>query len=454
MTKLGQQLRAIVHEGDGDVPDGMLLDAFVRRRDPAALTALVRRYSPMVWGVCSRVLRNRHDAEDAAQAAFLVLVAKAASINDPTAVCSWLYGVAHKTAVRLRTSRARRARREQHVALPESPMPAESPDNDLRQVIDDELSRLPDRYRTVVLLCDLEGRTRADAARLLDLPEGTIASRLARARAMLGKRLIRRGVAAGAVACVAPTVATAGAPALMVASTIQMTALYSTGQTGAVPPAVSALAKEVLFTMTLKKILTRVLVLFVGLVVGAGGAVALARTTPAEPAGPGTPNAVPPKVDPAGPKELAMKSNPLFEAWRGLKGKTLTFKRKTWISGGPPPGDTRLASETTVTYTVADVTTDRAAIEVAEDGQKADKPVVVVAGFALEAKDVPVLKGEEEIEIGKGKKKCKVYQYQQREGFPIAATINVWVADSGVVKKTISYTVKASYFIEETLVPR
>src|SRR5215831_714093 len=178
-------------DGDG-MTDGELLVRFLGSRDEDALAALVRRHAPMVWGVCRRLL-NHHDAEDAFQATFLVLVRKAADVPR-RAVANWLYGVARQTAVRLRATSAKRGQREtQVVNMPEPTVP-EVRDADLQAVVDEELSRLPDHYRGVVVLCDLEGMTRKEAARQLGIPEGSVASRLARARAMLAKRLTKRGV--------------------------------------------------------------------------------------------------------------------------------------------------------------------------------------------------------------------------------------------------------------------
>src|SRR5262245_62066008 len=175
--------------------DGQLLDSFAAHSETAALEALVRRHAPMVWGVCRRVLRNHHDAEDAFQATFLVLVRKAASIYPRAKVGNWLYGVAHQTALKARASRSKRAVRERKVAdMPEPALPEPTLDNDLQPLLDQELSRLPKKYRTVIVLCDLEGMTKRAAARQLGLPEGTVASRVARARTMLAKRLAAKGV--------------------------------------------------------------------------------------------------------------------------------------------------------------------------------------------------------------------------------------------------------------------
>ena len=158
---------------------------------------------PRWCGASVAASSNHHDAEDAFQATFLVLVRKAADVPRQ-AVANWLYGVARQTAVRVRATAAKRGRREtQVVNMPEPTVP-EVRDADLQAVLDEELSRLPDHYRGVVVLCDLEGMTRKEAARQLGIPEGSVASRLARARVMLAKRLTQRGVvfSGGSVAAV------------------------------------------------------------------------------------------------------------------------------------------------------------------------------------------------------------------------------------------------------------
>jgi RNA polymerase sigma factor (sigma-70 family) len=242
-------------EGDGTT-DGELLARFVRSRDEDALAALVRRHASMVWGVCRRLL-NHHDAEDAFQATFLVLVRKAAAVPRQ-AIANWLYGVARQTVVRVRATAAKRRRREtQVVNLPE-PTVAEGCNADLPAVVDEELSRLPGHYRGVVVLCDLEGMTRKAAARQLGIPEGSVASRLARARALLAKRLNQRGVVfSGSVGAVLSAgVAVASAPPALVASTINAASLLAAGQaaTGAIPVKVAALTEGVMKAMLFTKL--------------------------------------------------------------------------------------------------------------------------------------------------------------------------------------------------------
>jgi len=121
MSEVLQHLRraALLRDGAG-LTDGQLLEDYLRRREEAALAALVRRHGPMVWGVCRRVLRNYHDAEDAFQATFLVLVRKAASVVPREMVVNWLYGVAHQTALKARATTAKRGTRERQVTqMPE-----------------------------------------------------------------------------------------------------------------------------------------------------------------------------------------------------------------------------------------------------------------------------------------------------------------------------------------------
>jgi RNA polymerase sigma factor (sigma-70 family) len=166
MSEVLLHLRSTVLPRDGaGRTDGQLLEDFIGRRDEAALTALVRQHGPMVWGVCRRTLPNYHDAEDAFQATFLVLVRKAAAVVPRELVANWLYGVAHQTALKARATAARRRERERQVT--EMPEPAVAEPNlrhGLQPLLDEALSRLPDKYRAVIVLCDLEGKTRKEVA--------------------------------------------------------------------------------------------------------------------------------------------------------------------------------------------------------------------------------------------------------------------------------------------------
>ena len=275
MSQVIQHLRRAVLLQDGaGLTDGQLLEDYISRREEAALAALVRRHGPMVWGVCRRVLRSYHDAEDAFQATFLVLVRKATSIASGELLANWLYGVAYQTALNARGAAARRRARERQVA--EMPEPAVSEQDlcrDLQPLLDEELSRLPDKYRVVIVLCDLEGKTRKAAALQLACPEGTVAGRLTRARVMLSKRLARHGVmlSGGALAAVlSPNAASAGVPAALVSSTIKAAALYAAGQvaaTGVISAQVAALTQGVLATMFLTQLKATAALVIAGLFV-------------------------------------------------------------------------------------------------------------------------------------------------------------------------------------------
>jgi RNA polymerase sigma factor (sigma-70 family) len=282
------------HEGAGQT-DGQLLESYVRGREEAAFAALVYRHGPMVWGVCRRVLASHQDAEDAFQATFLVLVRKAASVMPRELVANWLYGVAHQTALKARATTARRRGKEKQVtAMPE---PAESPRDlwdDLRPLLDQELSRLPDKYLAVVVLCDLGGKTRKEAARQLHLPEGTVASRLATARALLARRLRRSGlgVSGGALAAVlAQNAASAGVPAAVASRTIRAASLFAAGQAaaGVISGKAAALAEGVLKTMLLTRLKILAGVLVVVAVLGAGAAALTQSVRADRPADPPAP---------------------------------------------------------------------------------------------------------------------------------------------------------------------
>src|SRR5262245_40788488 len=257
LNRVLQHLLADVGPDGGGMTDGELWARFLSRRDDNALAALVRRHAPMVWGVCCRLLHNHHDAEDAFQATFLVLVRKAADVPRQ-AVANWLYGVARQTAVRLRALATKRGRRETQVVNMPEPTVAEVRNADLQSLLDEELGRLPAHYRGVIVLCDLEGMTRKEAARQLGIPEGSVASRLARARVLLAKRLTRRGVvfSAGSVAAVLSAgSASASAPPALVASTIKAASLLAAGRAaGVVSGKVAALTEGMVKAMFLSKI--------------------------------------------------------------------------------------------------------------------------------------------------------------------------------------------------------
>ena len=213
------------------VPDGELLTRFLEHRDEAAFAVLVRRYGGMVLGTCRRVLGNATDAEDAFQATFVVLVRKAHGLTHRACVGNYLYGIAFHTARKAKAMAAKRRTREVQM-----PTPVAEPDqSELLAALDEELARLPEKYRAPVVLCELEGRSRREAAEALSVAEGTISSRLAAAHRMLEKRLRARGFTGVVLAAVwaGPRVASAA----MTTDAVRAVAHSS--------PAVSQLASEV-----------------------------------------------------------------------------------------------------------------------------------------------------------------------------------------------------------------
>ena len=170
------------------VSDTQLLEMYVAQGDEAAFEVLVRRYGPLVFGACHRVLRHVQDSEDAFQATFLVLARRAAAIRRDSSLANWLYGVARRTALHARGKIARR-RREESLATSPTTEDAADARADLEALIDKELQRLPAKYREPVILCDMLGHTKRQAARELGCPEGTVSSRLARGRELLRQRL-------------------------------------------------------------------------------------------------------------------------------------------------------------------------------------------------------------------------------------------------------------------------
>jgi RNA polymerase sigma factor (sigma-70 family) len=280
---IGHLRRAVLLQEGAGLTDGQLLGCLIERRDEAAFAALVKRHGAMVWGVCRRLLTH-HDAEDAFQATFLVLFRKAASIRPREMVANWLYGVARQTALQARrTAARRRARERQVVEMPETAV--EEPDrwHDLQPLLDEELSRLPDRYRGLIVLCDLEGKTRKEVARQLGCPEGTVAGRLARARALLAKRLARHGlVVSGGVltAVLSQNVASAGVPTSVVSSTIKAASLFAGGNvaTGAISAKVAALTERVLKAMMMTKLKAAFVLMFVISILGWGGGLVVWQT--------------------------------------------------------------------------------------------------------------------------------------------------------------------------------
>jgi RNA polymerase sigma factor (sigma-70 family) len=268
--------RTVLLREGAERTDGQLLEGFLNRRDEAALEALICRHGPMVWAVCRRLLDNDHDAEDAFQATFLVLVRRASEVLPREKVANWLYGVAYQTARKARAATARRKGREKQVKdLPEPETPRPPDNHDCHWLLDRELSGLPAKYRTAIVLCDLEGQTRKQAAHQLGIPEGTLSSLLTRGRALLARRLLHRGLAGsfGLALVSSSSSASARVPELVLAATTKAAVLCAAKGTsggGVISAQVATLVKGMLQTMFLSKVKIALVVGLALLVAGAG----------------------------------------------------------------------------------------------------------------------------------------------------------------------------------------
>jgi RNA polymerase sigma factor (sigma-70 family) len=280
----------------GYLGDAELLGRYVAgRRDEAAeaaFAALVERHGPMVLGVCRRVLGDRHAAEDAFQATFLVLARKAGAIARRERLANWLHGVASRTALDARARADRRRRREQKAFATTATEsgPDDGPDRDeLRAVLDEELARLPARYRGPVILCELDGLPRQVAARQLGIPEGTLSSRLARAKDLLRHRLTRRGLAPAVVAIevLAHEARAVILPPSLAVSTIEAAARVAAGVSlaEAVSASVVTLTQGALNAMLLAKVKGLAFALAASALVVGTGVVVLAQSPGAGPGG-------------------------------------------------------------------------------------------------------------------------------------------------------------------------
>jgi RNA polymerase sigma factor (sigma-70 family) len=264
--------------------DAQLLERFAVRQSEGAFAVLVERHGPLVHGVCRRILHDAHDAEDAFQAAFLVLARKAHTIHKQQSLASWLYKVAYRIALRARADISRRRTQEKEaVQTAPPPTPAEAARRELGAVLDEEVQRLPEKYRAPVLLCYLQGQTNEEAAQQLSCPTGTVKVRLMRARNILRKRLTRRGIGltlTTLTALLLESAAHAAAPAALLQATV------SAATTGVASAPVAGLVKGTLAGMCLTKLKVAAAVLLTVLIGtmadGLSHAAHAVRSAPAE----------------------------------------------------------------------------------------------------------------------------------------------------------------------------
>ena len=278
---LGQVRRVLEPPAADTIADRQLLESFVAGRQEAAFTALVRRHGAMVFGVCRRVLTDWHDAEDAFQATFLILARQAGSIRRRESVGSWLYGVAYRVSQKVKTGAARRRCRERQRPIEPATGAGAVGLEELRLVLDEELARLPEKYRAPLVLCYLEGKTRDEAAGQLGWSVGALKGRLERGRERLRRRLERRGLAfsvALLVTALSQGTARATLPAALLAHTVNAAMPVAAGTTaaaGGVSASVAALMEGVLHTMMITRLtVTTVVALSLGVLTAGTGLVA------------------------------------------------------------------------------------------------------------------------------------------------------------------------------------
>ncbi|HEY7154651.1 MAG TPA: sigma-70 family RNA polymerase sigma factor [Gemmataceae bacterium] len=235
--------------------DGRLLERFVARRDEDAFAELVARHGPLVYGVCCRVLRDAHDAEDVFQAAFLVLARKAASIRKPESLSCFLHGVAYRLAIKARSEADKRRAHERQAALPGEAEEIDLSWREVRALIDEELQRLPEKQRLPLVLCYLEGLTQDEAAKRLGWPRGTLKRRLECGRERLRIHLTRRGVTLGAglfAVALTESAAKGAVPLILREATVRAGMQFTTGAVAVMRAAI--LAKGALQTMLTAKL--------------------------------------------------------------------------------------------------------------------------------------------------------------------------------------------------------
>ncbi|MEO2087962.1 MAG: sigma-70 family RNA polymerase sigma factor [Gemmataceae bacterium] len=313
-----------------DPPDSALLGRFAADRDADAFALLVARHGPMVLAVCRRVLGNAPDADDAFQAAFLVLVRRAGEVQRRDRLTGWLYVVAYRTATEARRLRARRVSRETPTGeVPDVPAEPAAPDADLPAIVERELAALPDHYRLAVALCDLDGRSRADVAVALGIPEGTLSSRLNAGRKLLASRLARCGYGLAAVGA-------AGGSATAIPGPLVDAAVRTA--VGTASPDIASVTEGVLHTMSTKRKLLgwAVACLFVAGAVGTTAVLAGGTTSPRPDDGKLIARKVNENKDDAGAKKVAdappvvVKTVPAAGSENvdpGLKEVSVTFSK-------------------------------------------------------------------------------------------------------------------------------
>jgi RNA polymerase sigma factor (sigma-70 family) len=321
--------------------DGELLARFVADKNQAAFTALVQRHGGLVLGVCRRALHNETDAEDAFQTTFLLLALKATTIRKHASLASWLHGVARRIALNARRSIMRRLHHERTAPPAAHSLPA-SPGTlrELQAILDEEVERLPERNRAPFVLCCLEGHGRLEAARILGCSEGTLSSRLARARQRIQERLTRRGICMSTAMCAAAVAASEGKAAVSQALA-RATARAATGfASGNLPAAIVsdrtlAWTRAMLRTITFRKLaLAAALLLMLASLGSVGAAFCALQELPSESSN--VPAAVQSEVKQAPTAKAQLSAKTVIRSKTPLEGEKLEAELVLTNDGDAP----------------------------------------------------------------------------------------------------------------------
>jgi RNA polymerase sigma factor (sigma-70 family) len=295
LRSAGQHLQRLFAEGSlTGLRDDQLLERYLARRDELAFETLVERHAAMVLAVCRRSLADPGDLDDAFQATFLVLARRSCVVRDQKALASWLFGVARRVCLLANRAASRRRKHERRAAEQRvsSLNDAREPDESWALVYE-EIERLPSSYRLPVVLCLMEGRSRAEAADALRWTEGMVRGRLARARRLLRSRLIRRGVAPATALAALARPGTAAGP--VPRELIENAAHVATGRVAA---GAVVLSEGVIKMMFIKKLTLAASVLFGTVLVGWAAAAALSAGKEPNPAAVAVPVAAEPGLPP------------------------------------------------------------------------------------------------------------------------------------------------------------
>jgi RNA polymerase sigma factor (sigma-70 family) len=260
-----------------DLTDADLLRRFLAEREGAAFAVLMQRHGPMVLGLCKRILGDLHSAEDAFQATFMVLVRRAASLRCTGSLGNWLYAAAKRIALKARARAIARQRLERRVEImPRAEPIDESTWQELRTVLDEEIGKLPKKYRAAIILCHLESKSHEQAAKELAWPKATLTSRVVRGRDLLRQGLVRRGItlsAAAVITALAQKATAAPVAAMLTLSTVKAATSVLAGDVLAgvgLSAGAVALAEETMKGIFWMKAKVMLLVLLLGF--GAAGA--------------------------------------------------------------------------------------------------------------------------------------------------------------------------------------